>query len=94
MQNEIEMEIYLTMDTLEMICKSECERHHVNFEYFMEKIVNTKPRPVTRNQLMEYLDEMLVNAFWNDYDGMYKGIGYPEYCIRKSGNLIRKKQVA
>jgi hypothetical protein len=94
MQDDIEMDIYLTMETLELICKTECERHHVNFEYFMKRILNTKPRPVTRNQLLEYLDEMLVNAFWNDYDGMYQGIGYPDYSVKKNGNLLRVKKIA
>jgi hypothetical protein len=72
---------YLTSESLHHVLKRECSKHGVNFEYFQEKVKNTSPAPVTESQLLKLLDNLLETAFWNDYDNMYAGIQYPDYCL-------------
>ncbi|MBF0442393.1 MAG: hypothetical protein HQK54_10855 [Oligoflexales bacterium] len=71
--------IYLTAETLKILCEQECRKHGVNCNYFYKKILNANPIPITREELLDLLDKLLADAFWNDYERMYEGIGYPEY---------------
>jgi len=73
---------YLTSESLYHLCKDECKRHGVNFKYFYKKILDNETIPITKGQVLGMLDEMLVTAFWADYDNMYKDIGYPKYSQR------------
>lgn len=73
-------DIYLTEETLYLLCKNECKRHGVNFQYFYTKIVHHDPIPLTQGQCLDLLDELLATAYWNDYDEMYKGIEYPKWA--------------
>ena len=82
---------FLTSKTLYTVCRSECTRHGVNFDYFYDKVMKARPLPITQHQLMDLLDELLADAFWNDYDRMYEGVPYPEWALQRKIKSIKRK---
>lgn len=72
----------LTAQSLYSIVKEECAKHGVCFHFVYEKVISGS-LPKTRNQLFAVIEDIMVTAFWSDYDHLYESIPYPTYAVTK-----------
>lgn len=69
----------LAVQKIREICRTECEEHGVNSEFFFNKIQKLYPKD--EDEVLRQLDELMYISFHTDFDKMYEGRIPSSECI-------------